>query len=294
MARRVSGRVGAGRARDAGAGGRARGRPGPSWGEQFGDTRRAARALLGAHLALLRAELTEIAAQLRIIAAYAAVVLVLGIVLANLVVIGGALFLGETLFGSLGWGVLHGTLLLVGTITALALALVGAPARVTAGSLTLAIVVGAALAVILGSNVTSALIRRAVVAMPTLDPARAPLVVALLGGALVLGLIGLLAGARSAGGRGALAGLVVGAVLGLLVGALLGARIEWHVAAAIGVTVALVLWPLLQVAGARRAGVDPRRRFERLRPRESVEAARETKEWVMDEWAKRRAKLGRR
>ena len=43
--------------------------------------------------------------------------------------VGGFLFLGEWLFGSIGWGLAHGLLFGIGLIVALALAIVGSRAR---------------------------------------------------------------------------------------------------------------------------------------------------------------------
>ena len=87
--------------------------------EQLGRVRAAARLLVEAHLALLRAELAVIGDQIKQIAAYVGGIVVLALYAVSLLAIGGTLFLGEWIFGSIGWGVLHGVLLAAGVIVAL-------------------------------------------------------------------------------------------------------------------------------------------------------------------------------
>lgn len=273
----------------------------PSLGlrEQFGQTRRAARQLIDAHVRLLKAELGEIAAQLKLLAALAGILLAIGLYVANLLLIGGSLFLGEWLFGSIGWGVLHGMLLGIGLMVGVALVLFGAPAGMVVTRWLIAAAVAVLVTVVLGFN----LARQGAIAaadqvraglVPTLDPNWAPAVVAAAIGAIVIGLVLLVVGAR-AGVGGGIAGLLVGAVLGALLGLLLGGTaFDWRIAAAIGVAVGALLWPIIQVQAALSAGVDPKKRFTRLWPRETYETALETKAWLEQEWAKRRDRLGRR
>jgi hypothetical protein len=273
----------------------------PSLGlrEQFGQTRRAARQLVGAHVRLLKAELGEIAGQLKLLAALAGVLLAIGLYVANLLLIGGSLFLGEWLFGSIGWGVLHGTLLGIGLMAGVALVLFGAPAGMVLTRWLAAALVAVLVTVALALN----LARQGAVAgaeqvraglVPTLDPSWAPAVVAAAAGAIVIGLVLLIVGAR-AGVVGGIVGLLVGALVGALLGLLLGgSEFDWRIAAAIGVAVGALLWPILLVQAALGAGIDPKKRFTRLWPRETYETALETKAWLEQEWAKRRDRLGRR
>src|SRR6185503_5863570 len=92
-----------------------RSKPGeaPGLREQLGATFTAGKRLLRAHVDLGKAELGEIAGNVgRMVGLFGATI---GIaILAGLLLgIGSILFLGEWLFGSIGWGVLLGTLLLI-------------------------------------------------------------------------------------------------------------------------------------------------------------------------------------
>ena len=209
--------------------------------------------------------------------------------------IGGALFLGEWLFGSLGWGVLDGLLLSMGLIVVAGLAILGTRGRLLGTSFVAAIVVGIVAAVILGSNVIRQGAGQVAINLRLgLDPSWAPAVVALLAGAIVVGIIGLALGSRGGVG-GALAGLVLGAVIGLLVGWFCGGiTFSRHGAAAIGLTCGALAWPIFSGWRAWRAGLDPAARFQRLWPRRSYEAALETKAHLEDEWTRRRNALSRR
>ncbi len=85
------------------------GRPGV--GEAIGDTRAAFMRMLEAHIALLRAELAIAGQELGIIVGLAAGALALAILVVILLYVGTFLFIGDWLFGSMGWGIIHGTLL---------------------------------------------------------------------------------------------------------------------------------------------------------------------------------------
>ena len=251
------------------------------------------------HIDLLRAELGEIVGQVKVIAALGGVLAGIGLFVANLLLIGTLLFLGEWLLGSLGWGVLHGTLFGAGVMTAIALVLMTAPARLPLTTFLVSAVIGVIVAVVLALNLPRRAAEAAATAarasIPTLDPAWAPVVVAVAVVAVLGAVLGLLLGARAGGGRGALAGLVVGAVVGALVGLVLGGlTFSIQGAAAIGITAALVLWIVLQVRGAIAAKINPMARFERLWPRETYETALETRMWLEKEWARRRERLASR
>ena len=85
--------------------------------------------MVQAHLALLRAELAVVGQELGIIAGLAAGALVLLLVALLLLYIGGWLFFGDWLFGSMGWGIIHGTLLNVAVIILIAVNLAGGSQR---------------------------------------------------------------------------------------------------------------------------------------------------------------------
>ena len=255
--------------------------------------------LARAHVDLLKAELDGIVAELKVIAALAGVILAVAFFLSLLLAIGGTLFLGEWLFGSIGWGVALGALFSIALILAAAMVLVGAPRRVVVTPLAWGVVVGVLAAVVLGANLARRAADQAGTqlrsgALPNLDPAWAPAVVGIVVVAVVLGVIGLIALGRVGGPGGAVAGLVLGVIAGALVGwGWAGLTFSWHGAVAVGITVGLLAWIALMPAWMFRAGVDPTARFRRLWPKESYETAMETKDWLESEWAKRRARLGR-
>ena len=85
--------------------------------------------LLQAHIALLRAEIDEILGEVKVLATQAGIALGIALMTGVLVWVGGFLFLGEWLFGSIGWGLAHGCCFGIGLIVALALAIVGSRAR---------------------------------------------------------------------------------------------------------------------------------------------------------------------
>lgn len=271
----------------------------PGLREQLRRTRAAATALASAHLELLKAELAAIGAEIKGIAALVGGIVALLLFALSLLAIGGALFFGEWLFGSIGWGVLHGLLLSIGGIVAMALLILDVPRRLVTQSLLWALVIGALVSVGLGMNLAHEGATRAadyVMAnvIANLDPAWAPVVVAAVALGVVLGIVGVVIGGRS-GGRGAVGGLFLGLVVGALIGAFLGgATFEGRVGVALGVTVGAVAWPALMGVGAARSGIDPAARFGKLWPRETYETALGTKAWLEQEWTKRRQRLSGR
>lgn len=272
----------------------------PGVREQLGRVRAAARALVDAHLALLRAEMAVIGEQVKAIAAYVGGIVVLALYAVGLLAIGGTLFLGEWIFGSIGWGVMHGTLVAMGIIVTLALLIIDAPRPFIVRPLAWGAVVGIGMALLLGLNVPhnlSELVADYVIAnlVPTLDPQYAPAVVAMVAFAVVVGVVGLVVGARGQGAIGAVSGLIVAALLGALIGILFGGLVfDWRVASAIGLTVGLITWIALMGWRASKANLDPQARFEKLWPRETYETALETKTWLEQEWTKRLPRPGNR
>src|SRR4051794_29580445 len=96
----------------------------PGLGEQIGATRESARRLVTAHVDLAKAELGDIADAAKQAAILAGIAIAMGIFVGLLVGVGLPLFLGEWIFGSIGWGILLGVLLLgaiavVAVVTAL-------------------------------------------------------------------------------------------------------------------------------------------------------------------------------
>jgi hypothetical protein len=272
----------------------------PGLFEQLRQTRDAAKNLGTAHVELLKAELGVISGEIKTIAALVGAIVGLAVFAGLLLAIGGTLFLGEWLFGSIGWGVLHGLLLSVGLITVFALRIVDVPTRVLVGAFATAIVTGIVVGVVLGFDLARRAAQwgadRATANLGlNLDPGWAPVIVAIVVGAVVLGIVALLMRVRGGGASRALGGLIVGAVTGALLGAFFGGMtFDGRGGAAIGVTVALIAWPAISGLRAMRAGVDAEARFGRLWPRRTYESAMTTKTWLEQEWTRRRQRLSKR
>jgi hypothetical protein len=257
---------------------------------QLGATRAAVGRLVGAHVRLAREEAGEIVDEVKRVAVLAGIAFGLVFLVGLLLPIGLLLFLGEWLFGSIGWGVLDGTLLLVTIAVACVLVAIGSLRGGQVGQhLVVGIIVGVIVGVVLGLNLTNqAWARLGDAVLPTVSPDVRPLVTAVVVLAIVLGVLGLLAGLRRGGGA-AVGGLVGGAIVGVIVGAVTATALGAHVGAAIGLTVALIVWLGLDVATAVRQGVDTEALRRRFWPDETIEATKETLEWVREQ-----TPLGRR
>jgi hypothetical protein len=247
---------------------------------QLGATFAAGKRLFRAHVDLAKAELSEIVDEVkRMVALIGAAIGVL--VLAGLLFgIGLFLFLGEWLFGSIGWGVLLGTLLLVNiAIVAFLLALDVKGARL-GSSLILAVVVGAVVGAVLALDLT----HRGWTALGDsvasyYDASTRTVLLAVGVSAGVVAVLGFLARIRSGFGA-AIGGLIVGGIVGALLGGLTVISMPSTVGAAIGVLVVLVLWPILSARDLMRTGVDGEAIMKKFTPDETIELTKETIEWV--------------
>lgn len=259
---------------------------------QVGKTRASFKSLFQAHVGLFKAEIGAIVDQIKQMATYAGVALALALLLANLLYIGGFLFIGEWLFGSIGWGLAHGLLFGVGLIVTMILGIMGARMGSAAGSFALSIVVIVLLSLALGSNVLSN--GAANIAGQLAAPLNSPGLVAAIGGALVLALVFALVFARVAGRGGAIGGFIGGAIIGLLVGWIAaGAAWTWPPAVGFAITFGLILWPIFNLALAW-PGINLEERFGGLYPRQSIEAVNETKAWLEEQWQTRRPTPGKK
>ena len=261
----------------------------PGLGAQFGRTRAALVGLFQAHLDLLKAELAEIVGQIKVIAAAAGCALVIALMTGTLLYVGGFLFAGEWLFGSIGWGLAHGVLFGVALIVVLAMSILGARRRAAMGSLFVALLVVIGLALLCGSNVgyNAAADLAAGLAFPLNGAPAIALVAGAIGGAILFSLLL----ARVAGRGGFIGGLFVGAIAGLPIGWLIaGAPWTWPPAVGFAIVIGLIAWPILDVILAW-PGLDPAERFKKLYPQQSIDAANETKAWLEEQWQTRRAKL---
>lgn len=260
----------------------------------------AVRELGRAHWALLRAEIDDILDEVKRIAMLAGVAFVLLLFLAGLCSVGLALFLGEWLFGSMGWGIVHGALLVFAVILAVGLLVLDVPSRAVTRNLGWGLLVGVVVGVLLGANVPRHLAewgsdQLRAGPLPNLDPGWGPAVVGVVVGAIVIGIVFLIVGAMAGGGAGGVGGLVGGAIFGAFLGwGLGGLTFSVQGAAALALCAWLLAWTAFMVAAAVHAGIDPVARFKRLWPQQSYDAAMETKAWAETEWAKRRGRLGSR
>ncbi len=239
-------------------------------------------ALVIAHIELGKAEAAAIAGQVGRVAALGALALVLVIFAVFLLVIGVSLGLGEWIFGSMGWGVVHGVEAFLSIAMAAVLAAIGVSGRRIGRTLLVAIVVGLIVGIGLGLDVPNRIYSAIGDASGmAVDPGIRPLVI----GMLIGGLLGLVAGVVIAlgmdgpgGGRFvALAGLTV---LGVAVGAFTAITFGPQVGAALGVTVGYLTWMALMGADVARTGIDVEALKNRFYPVQTIETSKETLEWL--------------
>jgi hypothetical protein len=238
--------------------------------------------LVAAHVELAKAEFAEIGDEVKRVAALGGIAVGLLIFVGLLLPIGLTLFVGEWIFGSIGWGLLHGVELYV----ALALACIYIALGLGAGSIARDFLIGAVAAVVVGLLLGLDLTNQAwtrvgeSLAVPV-EPGVRPLVVGAVGLAIVGGIIGLV-GAVRGGLRAAIGGLLGGAILGAVVGAVSAIALGPRVGAAIGVAVGLGVWPALDGIAMMRHGVDTEQLKARFWPDITIETTKETIEWVRE------------
>ena len=222
-----------------------------------------------------------------------------------LVPIGLTLFLGEWVFGSMGWGILHGTEVSVAGALVLVVVALGIDAGVVVGSLVVGTVVGVLVAVVLALNLTNrgwTWVGDQVAGNVAAE--NRPLVVGVVVLAVVFGALGLLLGLASRSVANVIRGLVIGVLLGAGVGHLFG--LSWRtacflggaltaialsvqVAAAIGLSVGLLAWTVAVAFGAFRSGIDTEALKARFMPSATIDTTKESIEWIRE-----RAPMGRR
>jgi hypothetical protein len=112
---------------------------------QIGAVRDAVRRLLTAHIDLARAEASDIGGEVKRVALLAGFALGAVFALALLLPIGLLLFLGDLIFGSIGWGVLLGSVALVDVAILAVLVALGVRGSRIGRSLLVALVIGAIL-----------------------------------------------------------------------------------------------------------------------------------------------------
>ncbi len=198
--------------------------------------------LLKAHVELGKAEASEIGAEGARFAGLAVAALALVLFAATLAILGTSMFLGEWLFGSLGWGVLHGVL----TFLAVAVAFVLLAVRVEPVRIVRALVIGVVVAILASLILGLGLLNQLYASIGdtlglAIDPAVRPLVVGMGFGAIVGLVIAILIASRIDRPNW-VAAIAAGIVLGIMIGAFTSITFGPQVGTAIGITLGLVVW----------------------------------------------------
>jgi len=249
--------------------------------DQIDATRKAAVELVKAHVDLAKAEGSAIGGRILRAAALAGVALAVLLEASILLVIGTSLFLGEWLFGSMGWGVLHGVLLLGGIATAAILVALGVPAVRIGRSFLVAAVVGAVFAVVLGLDLPNRLytaIGDSIV--PGVEPGVRPLAVGIAVGAIIGLLVGIVLALRLESSGSRLAAVIAVAVVGALAGALSAITFGVRVGIGLGIAVGYLAWIVLMVADIVSSGVNLDTLKARFYPSQTIDTSKETLEWL--------------
>ncbi len=178
--------------------------------------------LLVAHIDLLKAELAVTGRDLGIIVAMGIGAVSLVLVALLLIAIGTFLFLGEWLFGSMAWGILHGSLFLALLIVPIAIDLAGGWNGAWISAVAVGLVTTLVLWILFASNVlrdTAVNVGVSLESSVRLEPAVLPTLVGLVAGAVLFGVVLALVGSRSSMGvRLGVTGLILGAIVGAILG----------------------------------------------------------------------------
>ena len=235
--------------------------------------------LVRAHVDLAKAEADEIKGEVARLAALGFGALALLLLVGILLPIGGILFVGEWLFGSIGWGLLLGVELLV-TIAA-SMVIAGLRVGAFGRAAILGLVAGVVTFVLLGASLPHEAFRLAGNnVVPGIEIGVRPLLVGLVIVGGLGAILGLLGGARAAGGGGAIGGLVAGALVGALFGAFLAVDFGWRVGAALGLVVGLAIYLAVLGVSVTEGGLDQEKLKARFWPQATIDTTRETIEWA--------------
>ena len=252
----------------------------PGIRDQLGATVKAGKRLVTAHVDLAKAEVGEIVGEVTrmigLIGAAIGILVFAGLLLA----IGVVLWLGDWLFGSIGWGALLGfVLFLDAAIVAILMAFDVKGSRLGT-SLIVAAVIGIAVGVVMGLDLTHrGWTLLADNLWPAGDPNNRAVIIAAAVSALVLGLLGFISGIRSGVGAG-IGRLIAGAILGAILGLITVISIPLQVGAALGVLVALIAFPILAGWDVVSKGIDGDALKQKFIPQNTIDLTKETIEWV--------------
>lgn len=277
----------------------------PGVREAVGGVRAALMRLIDAHITLLRAELGIAGRELGIIVGLAVAAFVLAVFVAMLLYVGSFLFMGEWLFGSMGWGIIHGSMLTVAIIIAIALELAGGDVRAYAMGALVGLVVAVLATALLLSNVgNEAAEWGARLTQDYVEPDDLPM-----GSEWLPTLVGLVVGAIAGAiaalvvvwrvGRDAvppLALLAVGVVSGGFIGAIYASTRYEAPDGVVGLAIMLGLltWLIVGTWLAARKGFDTEERYARLVPRESIAAFEQSRDFILEQWQRQKGRMMRR
>jgi hypothetical protein len=256
-------------------------KPPPGLGAQIRETRDAVVALIVAHIELAKAEAGAIAGNVGRLAALGALAFGLVVTAIFLLVTGTALFAGEWLLGSMGWGVLHGFLLVIAVAITAVLVGLGVPVVRIERALLVGVIVAIVVGVLFGLDLPNRLYTEIGdgVGLGT-EPGIRPLVVGLSIGGVIGLVVGILVALRAGGGAVRLAGLVALVVLGLALGAFTAITFGYRVGAGIGITAGYLTWIALLGVGVARNGIDIDALKKRFYPSQTIDTTKETLEWL--------------
>jgi uncharacterized membrane protein (DUF485 family) len=246
----------------------------PGLGEQFGRTRNATLGLIRSHIDLAKAEFSEIADQVKRAAAFGGIALLLLFLTGMLIAVGMPLFLGQVLFGSIGWGVLIGAELLIACAVLLVFAIIDLSWDRALSSFAVALGVGLVVFGVLAVDWNW--VSSHYSGMPP------HFVLAVAAGIVFVGVLGGVLGV-SFGRWPGIGGFVGGAFVGLFLGLLAAAGPSYRVAAAVGVAALLLFWPIIAAVLVFRHGIDTAKLRERFVPDVTIETTKETIEWVREQ-----------
>ena len=238
-------------------------------------------ALVQAHIELAKAELSVIGGELGKLIGLVVGAIVLVLFAISLLILGGSLFLGEWLFGSMGWGILHGVLLFVALAIAFVLFGVGIAPRRIGGAFLWSFLVGLVAAIVFGLSLPN----QAYAAIGdsaglAIDPGVRPLAVGTALGALIGFLAGVVVGLKQHGFGPRLAALLGLTVVGAIVGAFTSITFGPQVGIALGIAAGYATWSILMGIDVSRTGVDVEALQQRFIPTQTIETSKETLEWL--------------
>jgi uncharacterized membrane protein YqjE len=246
----------------------------PGLGEQFGRTKAAFFGLIASHIDLAKAEFAEIGGEIKRAAALGGAALFLLFLAGMMIILGLLLFLGETIFGSIGWGVLDGSELLLAATALLVFAIIDMSWGRAFSAFVVALGIGLVVTGLLA--VDWPWVSHHYSGLP------AAIVLAVIVGVVLVGVLGTFLGSAFGSGP-AKAGLVAGIICGLLLGLLAAAGPGLRVASAMGVAALLLFWPIVAAVFVFRHGVDMAKLRARFMPEQTIATTKETIEWVREQ-----------